>query len=297
MIKQPLLVISYNRPEKLKQVIKKINFKYINKIYFYSNAPINDFDKIKVHQCRLIINNYNFKGVKKIFFQKTHLPVDKSVVKAINFLFSSEKSGIILEDDIIPTDSFFYLMVNLLKKYENNEKIFHISGFNHLEKINSKYTYHFNQITHVWGWATWKRAWLKYDPNFKNLKKYKKLKLFTDSTLDTYRKYLYEQTKKKLIITWDYAWDWTIRVQNGLCIRLNFNTIKNIGFDYKATNTKFFNYKISRIKTFSIKKIYHPKFIFLSDEHDNKYFKIYEKRNLLIKKFYDPIYREAKKIF
>ena len=124
MIKQPLLVISYNRPEKLKQVIKKINFKYINKIYFYSNAPINDFDKIKVHQCRLIINNYNFKGVKKIFFQKTHLPVDKSVVKAINFLFSSEKSGIILEDDIIPTDSFFYLMVNLLKNMKIMRKFF-----------------------------------------------------------------------------------------------------------------------------------------------------------------------------
>lgn len=297
MIKQPLLIISYNRPEKLKQVLKKINFKYINKIYFYSNAAINDFDKIKVDECRLIINKYSFKGTKKIFFQNTHLPVDKSVVRAINFLFSSEKSGIILEDDIIPTNSFFLFMVNLLKKYEHNNKVFHISGFNHLEKINSKYTYHFSQITHVWGWGTWKRAWVKYNPNFKNFRNYKKVKLFNDPLLDAYRKYLYEQTKKKLIVTWDYAWDYCIRVHQGLCIRPNLNTIKNIGFDFKATNTKFFKSKITRIKTFSIKKIIHPKLIFLSEEYDNEYFKKYEKRPLLIKKFYDPFYRTAKKLF
>ena len=99
----------------------------------------------------------------------------------------------------------------------------------------------------------------------------------------------YQRTLQNKIITWDYLWDRFIRINNGFNIRPNLNLVKNIGFDFKATNTKFAKSGIKTIKTFNLNKINHPKLIYYNSDNDNKYFKLYEEKNLTLKKNYDYI--------
>ena len=115
----------------------------------------------------------------------------------------------------------------------------------------------------------------------------KKLSLFNTKQESDYRNYLYQKTKKKKINTWDYQWDFSIRKNYGYCIRPNKNLVKNIGFNLSATNTKFDFKNLSRIKTYNISKIHHPKKIIFSDDIDLKIFKKFEYKNLAIKKIYD----------
>lgn len=299
MNKKNLLIITYNRPEKLKQVLSSINKKCIKGIYFYNNNYLYLKDKKKVIQCRELIKNFKFKGNKYYLFNQEHLKVKNSILKAIDWFFSHNQEGIILEDDIIPNHSFYLFCSLLLDRYRKNQKVFHISGFNHLEKIDSPFSYHFNYVTHVWGWATWKNRWIKFRKKFKN-KSYKnenKKIFFLDRKMNLYRNYLYNRTLNNKIVTWDYLWDMFIRESNGLCIRPNLNLVKNIGFDLKATNTKFSNKKLKKIRTFNLKNIYHPKLIYYYAQSDNKYFNIYEKRNLFLKKSYDYLNDIFKKVF
>ena len=290
MKKKNLLIISYNRPDKLKQVLDNIDLNYINNIFFYNNFYRYNSDKKKIEECRALIKKYRFTGTKYYLFNEKHLNVKDSIFKAIDWFFNYSKEGIILEDDIIPSRSFYFYCSKLLDRYRKNKKIFHISGFNHLEKINSHFTYHYNFITHVWGWATWADRWNKFKINRKNNSiKIIKKKLFLNDRLNKYRLYLYNRTLNNKIITWDYIWDMYIRLNDGLNIRPNFNLIKNIGFDLKATNTKFQSRKIRKIKTYKIEKINHPKLIFYSAKNDNEYFNLYEKKNLILKKRYDFI--------
>ena len=297
--KKNLLIISYNRPDKLKKVMKNIDIKFIKKIFFYNNAPYDEEDKVKTNACRKLILDYKFYGTKKYFFNKEHLNVKNSIHTAINWFFKNVKEGMILEDDIIPSKSFYLFCSNLLDHYRKNKNIFHISGFNHLEKIDSEFSYHYSQITHVWGWATWRDRWDKFNIFLKkkNIKKLLKRKLFVSEEIDRYRKYLYKQVLKNNIITLDYLWDFFIRTENGFNIRPNLNLVKNIGFDLKATNTKF-NYrkKESKIRTFNLNKINYCNYFVYNSQNDLKYFNIYEKRNLLLKSKYDPIIRKIKKI-
>jgi hypothetical protein len=297
MKKKNILIISYNRPDKLSKVLDNLNINFIKSIYFYNNSYKDIRDKEKVENCRKLIKNFKFKGKKYYLFNKKHLDVKSSILKSLDWFFSFSKEGIILEDDIVPSKSFYFFCSKLLDKYRDNKKIYHISGFNHLEKINSPFTYHYNHITHVWGWATWADRW----NNFRMSMKQKELKIvkknfFLDAKLNNYRKYLYNRTLQNKIITWDYFWDMFIRINNGLNIRPNLNLVRNIGFDLKATNTKFYNRKLLGIKTYKINTIKHPKLIFYFAKNDNEYFKLYEKKNLELKKKYDFIRDVFKKI-
>ena len=55
-------------------------------------------------------------------FNNKNLGCKKSVINAINWFFENEESGIILEEDCIPNESFFYFCAALLDKYKNNKK-------------------------------------------------------------------------------------------------------------------------------------------------------------------------------
>lgn len=297
MKKKSLLIISYNRPEKLMQVLKSINIKYIKDIYFYNNYFHSKSDKENVEKCRELIRKFKYPGKKKYLFNKEHLDVKKSILKSIDWFFKNTKEGIILEDDIVPSKSFYYFCSSLIDRYRENKTIFHISGFNHLEKIVSPYSYNYNFITHVWGWATWSDRWKDFRKNLRNKNlKISNKELFIDKNINKYRGYLYKRTLSNKIVTWDYLWDLHIRLRGGLCIRPNLNLVKNIGFDFKATNTKFQKKKIKKIKTFEIKKINYPELIYYNSNNDRRYFDLYEKRNLTLKKNYDFIKGIIKKI-
>lgn len=92
----------------------------------------------------------------------------------------------------------------------------------------------FSKIGHVWGWATWKRAWMKYDFHMRSWEQYKAsdttFKLFNDRQIAKYWdgafEYVYQQTHKH---TWDYQWQFTLFLNNGLSIVPKVNLISNVG--------------------------------------------------------------------
>ena len=113
----PTLVLGYNRPDKIKKVIKKLLVLEIQNLYFVIDGPKNSEDKIKIskiaEQIKKIPKNYKVKTL----FRKKNLGCALSVSNGITWFFENNKFGIILEDDCLPTLNFFNFCDFISKKY------------------------------------------------------------------------------------------------------------------------------------------------------------------------------------
>jgi len=134
----------------------------------------------KVKEVRdYVLNNIDWDCQVKTLLREKNLGCGKAVSEAITWFFESEEMGIILEDDCLPDRSFFGFCEAMLARYEMKKSIMMISGTSYLfNEVDSRFSYFFSKYFPIWGWATWKDRWQKYDFELTNLPRFKKMELF-----------------------------------------------------------------------------------------------------------------------
>lgn len=211
----PVLFIVFNRPDTTDMVFAEIKKIRPKRLFIAADGPRKNVpeDYKKCAQTREIIKKIDWSCDVKTLFQKENLGCGYGVSTAINWFFDNAEEGIILEDDCVPDKSFFYFCQELLEKYRNNKKIMHISGDNfQYGKKRGWSSYYFSEYTHIWGWATWRRAWKFFDFNCVSL--------------------------EQKISNWDKQWYLSVRNKKGLAILPNVNLVSNIGIGDNSTHTK-----------------------------------------------------------
>ena len=74
---------------------------------------------------------------------------------------------VVLEDDDVPAVSFFSFCKEMLERYENDERITMISGFNVEEQTTDvEGDYFFTTNFSIWGWASWRRVIDQWDEHY-----------------------------------------------------------------------------------------------------------------------------------
>ena len=213
---------------------------------------------------------------------------------AIDWLFSIYDKGIILEDDCIASSSFFDFCQEMLNRYERNQDIMHISGVNFLNshQTDSTHDYYFSKHQHCWGWATWKRAWERFDykmtdypeflrqNGFSYLSKKKQIRSYWKAMMDEV--YYPESTD-----IWDYQWSYAIWKNKALCITPAINLISNIGFGPDATHTQWEPDVMNNMPRFELKfPLRHPSRIKvnrIADLKFNIFYLVYKPKTFLEK--------------
>ena len=108
----PILILAFNRPKEIIVLIEKLKKIQPTKIYFSQDGPrINSNDDIAkcIEVRNYVTKNINWKCELKTNFNKSNLGCRIAVSHALNWFFENEEIGIILEDDCIPSNSFFVL--------------------------------------------------------------------------------------------------------------------------------------------------------------------------------------------
>lgn len=170
----------------------------------------------------------------------------EAVQGGISWFFQNVEAGIILEDDCLADPSFFDFCANLLERYCDDPEVMHIAGNNPSPQVshNLDSSYLFSRFSFIWGWATWRRAWQHYDPNFSGLNKMWKdpesglSRIVEDAAARRYLLDKFERIRSGEMYHWDYVWFFSILKNNGLCVVPKVNLVQNIGFDDDATHTK-----------------------------------------------------------
>jgi hypothetical protein len=243
MAKAPVLFLIFNRPDTTRKVFDEIRKAKPAKLYIAADGPrVNVVgEKRKCEEAREVTEKIDWPCKVMRLYRNKNLGCKLAVSGAIDWFFKNIDKGIILEDDCLPSPSFFEFCDEMLIKYENNTRIFHIGGDNfqpHSKQFANGY--YFSKYSHVWGWATWRRAWKNYDVKMKNwpfVKKRGVFKKYWNSFWEKmYWETIFDATYSGKIDTWDYQWLYTNWVKNALSIVPGVNLVKNIGFDNNATH-------------------------------------------------------------
>lgn len=239
----PIVFIIFNRPDLTEVVFGAIAKAKPQKLLIVADGPRFPEEAENCQKTRSVIKRVDWDCEVSKNFSEENLGCGRRVASGLDWAFSIVEEAIILEDDCLPDPTFFPFCEELLEEYRHNQRIMMISGNNFLNGTEYiKYSYYFSRYNHIWGWATWRRAWHFFDANMTLWKEIRDDRWIdeiyeTDAETDFRRKH-FEGAYTGAIDTWDYAWSFSCLIQNGLTINPSVNLVSNIGFGPEATHTK-----------------------------------------------------------
>lgn len=238
----PILFITYNRLETVKKTFVNIKKIKPQKLYLASDGPKADNadDARRVYEVREWLEqaiDWQCEVYKR--YSDYNQGCKYGPANAIDWVFEKEEWAIILEDDIVVEDDFFYFCQDMLRYYATDTRIMTISGYKKVWDFPIDDDYFFSFFSPIWGWATWRRAWQYFDIEMKNWPQCKQenvlAKIFRYGAISALTDE-FDRTFNGELDAWDYPWLLTRLSRGGLGIVPKVNLIKNIGFD-KATAT------------------------------------------------------------
>ena len=282
MFNTPIIIVVFKRYNETLCVFETIKKIKPRKLFIVADGPRSTQEKIDTDRTRSIFNKIDWECDVVRDYSETNLGCRERVSTGVSNAFKTlcdYEGVIILEDDCLPNESFYKFCEAMIEKYRYNNNIMHVSGVNFINKDlnrDSSDSYYFSKIAQIWGWATWKRAWVKYEENINSWPEYKetvefKNKFPNTSTLQ-YFIYLFDRRYKNELTDWDIAWTYTCLKNSGLCIVPNINLIENIGSGTGATHkaSSLLHYKSKEI-SFPLK---HPRKTDYNIENDIRTYRI-----------------------
>jgi hypothetical protein len=267
-LKTPVAFLIFNRPDTTLKVFKEIEKVRPSKLLVVADGPrsseLGENEKCAV--TRAIIDQVSWDCEVITNYSEINLGCKKRISSGLDWIFSIVEEAIILEDDCLPHPTFFPYCEELLEYYRDDKRIMHISGDNfQFGRKRTKDSYYFSHYTHVWGWASWRRAWQNYDVDMKLWPIIKDgdwlADILKDKELISYWESTFQSAYEGKIDTWDYQWLFACWLQSGLSILPNVNLVSNIGFGIDATHTMGKS-ELANIATESMGfPLQHPSFI------------------------------------
>ena len=241
----PVVFAIFNRPDTTRQVFETIRAAKPTTLLVVADGPraTRPEEAEKCAAARAIIDEVDWDCEVKRNFAETNMGCRLRLASGLTWAFERVDKAIILEDDTVPSASFFAYCAELLDRYENDERVMTLGGqnslFGHARTVDS---YYFSRIPHCWGWATWRRAWAKYDLNMTYWPEIRDRKLFDQFFSTMSERYYWTSILQYVydgnLDTWDYQLAYSVWANSGLNIVPARNLVRNIGFQRAdATHT------------------------------------------------------------
>jgi len=232
-----VLFLVFNRPSLTQTVFNAIKKSRPSRIFIAADGPRknNELDVILCKQVRDIVAKVDWECEIKTLFREENLGCRVAITSAIDWFFNHVEAGVILEDDCLPSDSFFSFCGLMLERYKHNDQIMQINGSFHLHQFESfDESYYFSKLNSCWGWATWRRAWRTFDADMigydESRDKGEIAKYYENRQISNWMISYLEAANSPSCGIWSTQWSYSILKNNGLCINPTINMVNNIGF-------------------------------------------------------------------
>lgn len=281
----PVLFLFFARPKTTQKVFDAIRQARPSKLYLYQDGAREGRpdDVAHIQECRRIVEQIDWEcELHKCYLEKNQ-GCDPSEYLSIKWMFEKEEYGIILEDDDVPSQSFFWYCKELLEKYKDDERIQMVCGYNPVDEYREILDdYCFSKVGSIWGWATWKRVVDTWDPTYSWMDDPEKMKEYlsnypTAVERDFLRR-VCRRHKNSGIAYYETINSSNMMLNHRLAINPKYNMISNIGIDAETTHAtadiKLMPIATQRLlykKTFEYKKpLKHPKGVRCDDRFKHK---------------------------
>lgn len=278
-LKSPVLFLVFNRPEKTQKVFDIVKKVKPTKLYVAADAPRknNPSDILLCEKVREIVQDVDWECETHFLFHDKNLGCSLAGKTAWDWFFSQEEEMIFIEDDGVPSLSFFYFCQELLEKFRDNNQIAYIGGINYGPKYGDATYFFTKQGVSTWGMATWKRVYDLYEYQLESYPTICNTKQFKKNFISSFEYQLWKKNFDNYITsirrgvqpnTYDLQMAYLIKKYNMTCVFPNINMVSNIGFDMQGSNTKVnldhpIALRFANKPVFEIEKIIHPTSIYI----------------------------------
>ena len=287
MLNTPVLLICFNRADHASQVLAKIveakpKDLYVFRDHWRENRP---GEQEKCEEVRALIEEIGLMNkdiTLHTLYPDHNLGCGPGPMTALNWFFSENEMGIILEDDAVPHPDFFGYCEELLEKYKDDASVRAIGSMHLDDRTYGDGSYYFSMMNRTFcAWATWARAWKDFDLYHRNvtrkqfdrvLKDYGcalRMREYWCDRLAEVQKDAYHNS------SWDQQFWMSIWLHHGKGIMPNVNLSTNIGFDATATHGSDPNSAGANRETFPILPLKHPTDTSIHHDADQRFQEIY----------------------
>lgn len=240
-----VLLLVFNRPDLTKQLFRVLQRVRPPRLYIAGDGPRSEIpgEQKLVNEVKDVFNRIDWPCEVRTLYRTSNLGCKSAVSSAIDWFFQHEDQGIILEDDCLPSDSFFSFCDEMLERYSRDERVTMVTGNNFQNgNLVGPASYYFSRYPQIWGWATWRRAWALYDgdmaffpswslsPSWHNF--------FSSRAERNYWKRIFTSAHAGLIDSWAYPWTASVWHSGGMVVTPNKNLVSNNGFRADASHTR-----------------------------------------------------------
>ena len=276
MSKTPVVLFIYKRLSNLERICSVLRSIQQRELYIIADGAKSQLDQEIVQDTRAKLESLiDWPCNVHKNYAKTNLGLKERFGTGIDWVFKNSDRAIIIEDDCIPDRTFFKFCDELLEKYKDDERVMTISGNNfQFGQKKSADSYYFSRYPHVWGWATWKRAWEKYDSDISDWPDRRNSNWLKETTrgfmISKFWKYIFDRLYGGKINTWDYQLTYACFKNHGLNIIPVVNLVTNVGYGSDATNIKKHNKTIGVTTVAMQFPLVHPKGFETDDIADSR---------------------------
>ena len=289
-----VLLLFFTRNDTFQQVFDAVREARPSRLFLYQDGPRNERDLAGIEACRKIASDENIDWeceVHRQYLEKNQ-GCDPSGFLSHRWAFSLADRCIVLEDDVVPSQSFFPFCKEMLDRYEHDERVTMVAGFNTDEvTTDMPYDYFFTRAFSIWGWASWSRVVNNWDGEYSFVKDPEKFsELCGKVELYHLRKDMPSMCQRHAnsgrqyyeTIFWAY-----MLLHDGLAIMPSKNMINNIGMNegtHYSTQLDLMPKRLRRIFTMGKHEIDFP----LSHPTEVKEYPDYQKRYYLVNAWNNP---------
>ena len=289
-----VLLLFFTRNDTFQQVFDAVREARPSRLFLYQDGPRNERDLAGIEACRKIASDENIDWECEVhrMYQKKNYGCDPSEFISQQWAFSIADKCIVLEDDDVPSQSFFPFCKEMLDRYEHDERVTMVAGFNTDEvTTDMPYDYFFTRAFSIWGWASWSRVVNNWDGEYTFVKDPEKFSELCGKVEQYHqRKDMPEMCQRHAnsgrqyyeTIFWAY-----MLLHDGLAIMPSKNMINNIGMNegtHYSTQLDLMPKRLRRIFTMGKYEIDFP----LSHPTEVKEYPDYQKRYYLVNAWNNP---------
>jgi hypothetical protein len=237
-LQTPVALIIFRRPDFTARMLAEIGKVRPKKLLVVADgpSPSRPGEAEKCAAARAVIDhNIDWPCEVLKFYSDTNRGVRDWLAAGLNWIFEQCEEAIVLEDDDVPHVSFFPFCAELLERYRDDERVMFINGSNlMLGRSVTSDSYVFSRYFHCWGFASWRRAWKRYDVNMTAWRDLRQMPWLMDicsgnQVEAAYFTDIFDRMSAGEIPTWDYQVTFMMWANSGLAITPNVNLITNVG--------------------------------------------------------------------
>lgn len=256
----PIALFVYNRPEHTRRTLKFLQANFLaeeSRLFIYADAAKTTQEENVVQEVNEIISAIDgFKSIK-IIRQKQNLGLAQSIINGVSQLVKEYGKVIVFEDDLLSSPYTLEYFNEALDLYQNSPKLMHISAYMYplafADDLPETFLY---RAVHSWGWATWERAWVNFNPDIDSLiSQFDKQKIndfSIEGKMNFWKQIIDFKAGKNN--SWAIRWYASIFLKNGLSLNPSKSLINNIGHDGTGIHSNVENTYAVEIHQHAIKE-------------------------------------------